>query len=87
VGGTWTPPRYKAVEKLPFIPTESEIDYLIACLGNKTGRFAQLLKETGARRGEAWQLEWTDIDAENRSQNNTREAQQPKNAKNLPKTT
>ena len=67
VGGTWSPPRYKAVEKLPFIPTESEIDYLIACLGNKTGTFAQLLKETGARRGEAWQLEWTDIDAENRT--------------------
>jgi integrase len=67
VGGTWNPPRYKAVEKLPFIPTESEIDYLIACLGNKTGTFAQLLKETGARRGEAWQLEWTDIDAENRT--------------------
>ena len=43
VGGTWNPPRYKAVEKLPFIPTESEIDYLIACLGNKTGTFAQLV--------------------------------------------
>ncbi len=67
MGGTWNPPRYKAVEKLPFIPTEGEIDYLIACLGNKTGTFAQLLKETGARRGEAWQLEWTDIDAENRT--------------------
>lgn len=67
VGGTWNPPRYKAVEKLPFIPTESEIDYLIACLGNKTGTFAQLLKETGARRGEAWQMEWTDIDTENRT--------------------
>ena len=36
-------------------------------MGNKTGTFAQLLKETGARRGEAWQLEWTDIDAENRT--------------------
>lgn len=67
VGGTWIPPRYKAIEKLPFIPTENEIDYLIACLGNKTGTFAQLLKETGARRGEAWQLDWTDIDAENRT--------------------
>jgi integrase len=67
IGGTWNPPRYKAVEKLPFIPTESEIDYLIASLGNKTGTFAQLLKETGARRGEGWQVEWTDIDAEKRT--------------------
>ncbi|MBT0160231.1 site-specific integrase [Candidatus Bathyarchaeota archaeon A05DMB-2] len=64
VGGTWNPPRYRAIEKLPFIPTESEIDYLIAACGNKTGTFLQLLKETGARCGEAWQLEWTDIDTE-----------------------
>jgi integrase len=64
VGGTWNPPKYRAVEKLPFIPTESEIDYLIASCGNKTGTFLQLLKETGARCGEAWQLEWTDIDTE-----------------------
>jgi integrase len=67
IGGTWNPPRYKAVEKLPFIPTESEIDYLIASLGNKTGTFTQMLKETGARRGEGWQIEWTDIDAEKRT--------------------
>ncbi|MGB9925947.1 MAG: tyrosine-type recombinase/integrase [Candidatus Bathyarchaeales archaeon] len=64
VGGTWNPPKYRAIEKLPFIPTESEIDYLIAACGNKTGTFLQLLKETGARCGEAWQLEWTDIDTE-----------------------
>lgn len=64
VGGTWNPPRYRAIEKLPFIPTEGEIDFLIAACGNKTGTFLQLLKETGARCGEAWQLEWTDIDTE-----------------------
>ncbi len=39
MGGTWNPPRYRAVEKLPFIPTESEIDYLIAACGLKTGTF------------------------------------------------
>ena len=64
VGGTWNPPRYRAIEKLPFIPTEGEIDYLIAACGQKTSTFVQLLKETGARCGEAWQLQWTDIDSE-----------------------
>jgi hypothetical protein len=29
-GKTWTPPIYRRVRKLPFIPTESEIDQLIA---------------------------------------------------------
>ena len=67
VGGTWNPPRYRAIEKLPFIPTEGEIDYLIAACGQKTSTFVQLLKETGARCGEAWQLEWTHIDNETRT--------------------
>ncbi len=63
-GGTWNPPRYRAVEKLPFIPTEGEIDQLIAACGQKTGTFVQLLKETGARCGEAWQLQWVEVDFE-----------------------
>jgi integrase len=67
VGGTWNPPRYKAIEKLPFIPTEGEIDYLIAACGQKTGTFVQVLKETGARCGEAWQLEWIDLNTENKT--------------------
>ena len=64
-GGTWNPPRYKRVETLPFIPTETELDQLIAGSGPKTGTFLQFLKETGARCGEAWNLEWTDIDTVN----------------------
>jgi integrase len=67
VGGTWNPPRYRAIEKLPFIPTEGEIDYLIAACGPKTSTFVQLLKETGARCGEAWQLEWAHIDSETKT--------------------
>ena len=63
-GGTWNPPRYKAVEKLPFIPTEAELDALISGCGPKTSTFLQLLKETGARSGEAHRLKWTDIDFE-----------------------
>jgi integrase len=31
--------------------------------------FLQTLKETGARSGEAWRIEWNDIDIENRKIN------------------
>ena len=48
--------------KLPFIPLESEIDALIAGSSRKVSCFLQLLKETWMRAGEAWKLEWTDID-------------------------
>lgn len=65
VGGKWDPPKYKSPKKLPFIPTEEEIDQLIAGCNKKTAVFLQLLKETGMRCGEAWQLEWTDVDFEN----------------------
>ncbi|MEM3360658.1 MAG: tyrosine-type recombinase/integrase [Candidatus Bathyarchaeia archaeon] len=66
VGGSWVPPIYKPVRKLPFIPTEQEIDQLIAGCNRKTATFLQLLKETGARCGEAWKLEWIDIDFQNK---------------------
>jgi len=60
----WNPPRYKQTEKLPFIPTEAEIDQLIAACHLKTGALLQMLKETAMRIGEAWQLKWTEIDFE-----------------------
>ena len=63
--GTWNPPRYKYASKLPFIPTEHELDALIAGCGPKTSTFLQLLKETAMRAGEAHRLRWTDIDFEN----------------------
>jgi len=66
-GKTWQPPRYKRIEKLPFIPTENEIDQLIAGCSFRTGVFLQLLKETGMRPGEAIRLEWTDIDPVNKT--------------------
>lgn len=65
IGGTWQPPRYKRVQKLPFIPTETEIDQLVAGCSFRTGSFLQLMKETGMRPGEALKLEWIDLDMAN----------------------
>jgi len=62
LGGSWDPPKYKRIRKLPFIPTENEVDQLIAGCGNKTATLLQLLKETGMRVGEAWKIHWTEID-------------------------
>ena len=61
-GGTWERPRYKRIKTLPWIPTESLIDQLIAGLGKSKAPFVQLLKETGMRPGEAWLLKWEDFD-------------------------
>jgi integrase len=66
-GLKWSPPIYRRVRRLPFIPTESEIDQLIAATSKRTGTFLQMLKETGMRSGEATNLRWTDIDFENGS--------------------
>ena len=67
IGKTWTPPIYRRVRKLPFIPAETEIDQLIAGCSRKMAVFLQLLKETGMRCGEACQLTWADIDLVNKS--------------------
>ena len=72
-GLAWSKPKYKAVRKLPFIPTEAEINDLIAGSNKKTSVFLQLLKETGMRCGEAFMLKWTDFDFENRTVNITPE--------------
>jgi len=65
-GRTWEKPKCKVTRKMPFIPTEKELDALIAGCGKKTAAFLQLLKETAMRAGEAKKLLWTDIDFENR---------------------
>jgi integrase len=57
-------PRYQRIEKLPFIPLETEIDALISGTGPKTSAVLRLLKETGARIGEVWVLNWIDVDFE-----------------------
>jgi integrase len=63
-GGTWTPPKYTGIPKLPFVPKETEIDQLIAACSHRIGTFLQLLKETGIRCGEAWRIQWDDFDFE-----------------------
>jgi len=62
VGGHWEPPRCHPTRKIPFIPTEEEINVLIASCGNKTSTFLQLLKETAMRLGEANSLRWINVD-------------------------
>jgi integrase len=65
-GSRWEKPRCKVDRKIPFIPTEQEIDCLIAGSSKKVATFLQLLKETAFRSGEAKRLLWTDIDFERR---------------------
>jgi len=72
-GAKWDPPKYRRIRKLPFIPTETEIDQLIAGCGKKMSVFLQTLKETGARAGEVWKLKWTDVDCESRAMRITAE--------------
>jgi integrase len=64
IGLTWEQPKYTIIRKLPFIPTEHEIDDLIAGTPNPLSTFLQLLKETAMRRGEAIVLPWKDVDLE-----------------------
>ena len=58
----WTLPRYRYDQKIPFIPTEKEVDDLIAGTGKKTSMLLRLLKETGARLTEALRIKSTDVD-------------------------
>jgi integrase len=72
-GKTWNAPTYEIQDKIPFIPTEQEIDLLIAGCGKTTATVLQMLKETGMRIGELCILKWTDLDSERRTINVTPE--------------
>jgi integrase len=67
LGVSWNPPTYKKVSSIPFIPTEQELDLLIANSSKTLAALLQLLKETGMRVGEALKLKWTDIDFERKT--------------------
>jgi integrase len=63
-GKSWIKPKCPVTTKFPFIPSEKEIDDLIAASGKKNAAFLQTLKETAMRSGEAKRLKWLDIDGE-----------------------
>jgi len=67
LGLKWDPPQYRMEQSIPFIPLEREIDDLIASCNKRIAALLQLLKETGARIGEAAKLKWTDFDVERRT--------------------
>jgi integrase len=66
-GIAWTRPKYKQSSPLPFVPHESELDALIAGVKKKSAALLRLLKETAMRLGEAWLIEWKDLDAQTRT--------------------
>ena len=66
VGLKWQKPKCRPERKIPFIPTEQELNALIAASGKKLAALLQLLKETGMRVGEARRLRWIDIDFQRR---------------------
>ena len=70
----WKPPKYTKQRRLPFIPTETEIDQLIAsCHSKHMIALLQTLKETGMRIGEALLLTWVNLDYERKTVNITPE--------------
>lgn len=62
IGKTWNKPKYRAEEKIIFIPREDEIDALINSAGKTIAPLLQFLKETLSRIGEATKVEWKDLD-------------------------
>jgi integrase len=60
-GINWKASKYKFERKIPWLPTETQLDQLIAGCKPRLAAFLQILKETMARAGEAWALKWTDI--------------------------
>jgi integrase len=66
LGKSWEEPKCNVTRKIPFMPTEQEIDDLIAGSPYVVAAFMQLLKETAMRSGEAIQLQWKDVDLQRR---------------------
>jgi integrase len=58
----WRAPTYSNDGEPIYVPTEAELDQLIAGLGKKTAVYCAMLKDTGARPGEISRLRWQDID-------------------------
>jgi integrase len=67
LGRSWTPPRYKITSAMGFVPTEKELDDLIAATSKVKSAFLQGLKDTGADPGELGAIRWIDINIEART--------------------
>ena len=61
-GFDFKPRRFKREEKLPYVPTEVELDVLISGCGGRVRVFLQLLKESAFRPVEAFSLTPRDLD-------------------------
>ena len=55
-GFDYEPIKFKRDNKLPYIPSEVDLDQLIAGNGNKIGCLLQFLKESACRPIEAWRV-------------------------------
>jgi integrase len=65
-GKTWVKPKYRYQQPLPeFIPTEQEIDQLIAGATKRVAILLTLIKATGMRISECLSLRWTALDSQN----------------------
>jgi integrase len=67
LGKNWTPPKYQADSRIPFIPTEKELDALITNAYLKYATALQTLKETACRTDELLKILWADIDTQRRT--------------------
>jgi integrase len=65
LGITWSPPRIRIPEKLPFIPSKEELNDLVAGCTKHVALALQIAMETGARVGEIFRLRWDDVDFKN----------------------
>jgi len=65
MGYYWKKPKYKPNERIPFIPTESEIDQIIYGTGKKLSAALRIAKETAMRIGEIVRLRWIDVNPKN----------------------
>jgi integrase len=67
IGKKWTETKYANEERYPYIPTEQEIDQIIASSSPKYATALLTLKETGIRTDELMKLQWTDLSTERKT--------------------
>jgi integrase len=58
----WDPPEYKTQRKPYVLPHEEDLEQLINAAGRRLSPFLLVLKETAARKSEAAQLRWENVD-------------------------